>query len=642
MYRGLQNITYTTGRLMGKGGEGQVFDVNENPALLAKLYNEAPDSQRVNKLLYMASVQKPAIHQFAAWPTDVLLQNNQVAGFVMKKLTGYVPLHMLFSPMDRKKLFPDKGYNFLVHVARNLATAFYKLHQEGIVIGDVNEGNVLVNAQGMVAFIDCDSFQIQNGNQYYYCEVGVPRYTAPELLQQQTFENVIRTPNTDTFSLAILLFQLLFLGRHPFAGVNLSKEDLDEEKAIRQHQFAYSLRNTHKKLQPALNSFDITNLSTFVIQLFHQAFEQNANRPLPAEWVQQLDAMGKDMVSCPKSKLHTYPATAPQCPWCYFKEQQGILFFLDGTTQVSVPLMADIQQFVNGFKPEKLVLNQLSTSYTIPQHIHPLIEKQWHSYRKWHLYSLLAALFTTPLLALFYTINITALIWAATLALLYYVSPWRRRLKAELEKRNADFRTETVRLSGLVKSHNEPAELKQYQKTATQLEGAIETFKQLPLQFQERKKELEEQLYNKQLLFFLCAFDINSHTIPGIGTAKKQLLYNNGVRNAADISQLYSIKIAGIGPKNLQLLFDWQRQMSVNFTYRPNYDLIGKETAKAADAIQKEKVQLETDIKKHYQALQAAKLNVIARQQALEAQYNKLVLQVMQADVNYTAFKELI
>lgn len=627
---------------MGKGGEGQVFDVNENPALLAKLYNEAPDSQRVNKLLYMASVQKPAIHQFAAWPTDVLLQNNQVTGFVMKKLTGYVPLHMLFSPMDRKKLFPDKGYNFLVHVARNLATAFYKLHQEGIVIGDVNEGNVLVNAQGMVAFIDCDSFQIQNGNQYYYCEVGVPRYTAPELLQQQTFENVIRTPNTDAFSLAILLFQLLFLGRHPFAGVNLSKEDLDEEKAIRQHQFAYSLRNTHKKLQPALNSFDITNLSTAVIQLFHQAFEQNANRPLPAEWVQQLDAMGKDMVSCPKSKLHTYPATAPQCPWCYFKEQKGILFFLDGTAQVSVPLMADIQQFVNGFKPEKLVLNQISSHYTVAANVRAQIESKWYRYRTWHLGSLIVALVTSPIIALIYEITLAVLAWAGVLALLYWLSPLRRRLKSELTKRYMYLQTCILKLENLVSTYNSPPDLKQYQAVSTQLESAIDTFKQLPLRFQERKKELEEQLYNKQLLFFLCAFDINNHTIPGIGTAKKQLLYNNGVRNAADISQLYSIKIAGIGPKNLQLLFDWQRQMSVNFTYRPNHDLIGKETAKAADAIQKEKVQLETDIKKHYQALQAAKLNVIARQQALEAQYNKLVLQVMQADVNYTAFKELI
>lgn len=642
MYRGLQNISYTPGRLVGKGGEGQVFDVNENPALLAKLYNETPDSQRVNKLLYMASVQKPGIHLFAAWPVDVLLANNQVTGFAMKKLTGYVPLHMLFSPMDRKKLFPDKGYNFLVHVARNLATAFHKLHEEGIVIGDVNEGNVLVNAQGMVAFIDCDSFQIQNGNQTYYCEVGVPRYTPPELLQLQTFEKVVRTPNTDSFSLAILLFQLLFLGRHPFAGVHTGKEDLDEEKAIRQHQFAYSLRNPHKKLQPALNSFDISNLSTGVIQLFHQAFEQDVNRPSAAEWVQQLDAMGKDMVTCPKSKLHTYPATAPQCPWCYFKEQKGILFFLDGTAKVSVPLMADIQQFVNGFKPEKLVLNQLTATYTIPPYVNATIEQQWHRHRKWHLTSLLVALFTTPLLALFYSINITALIWAATLALLYWLSPWRRKLKAELEKRHIHFRSETIRLNGLVKSHNEPVEVKQYQKAAAQLEGTIEAFRQLPVQFQERKKELEEQLYNKQLLFFLCAFDLKDFTIPGIGTAKKQLLYTNGIRNAADISQLYSIKVSGIGPKNLQLLFDWQRQMSVNFTYRPDYDRISRETTKVADSIQKEKAKLEADIKKNYQALQAAKISVISRQQTLEAQYHKLMPQVIQADVNYNAFKELI
>jgi DNA-binding helix-hairpin-helix protein with protein kinase domain len=173
-------------------------------------------------------------------------------------------------PHGPQKMFPDKGYNFLVHVARNLATAFLKLHEAGLVVGDVNEGNILVNSSGLIAFIDCDSFQVQGPKGYYFCEVGVPRYTPPELLKHGSFERTARTANTDSFSMAVLIFQLLFLGRHPFAGKQRTAGDLDEETAIRQKQFAYSLSDKRKKLTPPNDSFSITNLNEDIVGLFHR------------------------------------------------------------------------------------------------------------------------------------------------------------------------------------------------------------------------------------------------------------------------------------------------------------------------------------------------------------------------------------
>ncbi|RZK29718.1 MAG: hypothetical protein EOO61_20265, partial [Hymenobacter sp.] len=177
-YSGIRGKSYSSGRELGRGGEGAVFEIKENTSLVIKVYSEALQKEKVEKLNYMVSMQDAELDKFAAWPVDVALNSSvQVCGFIMRKLEGFVPLHMLFSPMDRKKLFPDKGYNFLVHVARNLATAFHKIHQSSIIVGDVNEGNILVNASGMVALIDCDSFQIRQGNNYHFCEVGITRYT---------------------------------------------------------------------------------------------------------------------------------------------------------------------------------------------------------------------------------------------------------------------------------------------------------------------------------------------------------------------------------------------------------------------------------------------------------------------------------
>ena len=69
----------------------------------------------------------------------------------------------------------------------------------------------------LVVLIDCDSFQVNTNGRCYPCEVGVPLYTPPEL-QKKSFRELIRTRNHDRFGLAILIFQLLFVGRHPYAG----------------------------------------------------------------------------------------------------------------------------------------------------------------------------------------------------------------------------------------------------------------------------------------------------------------------------------------------------------------------------------------------------------------------------------------
>ena len=55
---------------------------------------------------------------------------------------------------------------------------------------------------------------------YYRCPVGKPEFTPPEL-QGRLFAHLDRAPEHDLFGLAVLIFQLLMEGTHPFAGVFL-------------------------------------------------------------------------------------------------------------------------------------------------------------------------------------------------------------------------------------------------------------------------------------------------------------------------------------------------------------------------------------------------------------------------------------
>lgn len=59
-------------------------------------------------------------------------------------------IHQLFGPRERFVEFPSVGWDSLVHVARNCAAAFNSVHDLGVVIGDVNEGNLLVTSDGTV------------------------------------------------------------------------------------------------------------------------------------------------------------------------------------------------------------------------------------------------------------------------------------------------------------------------------------------------------------------------------------------------------------------------------------------------------------------------------------------------------------
>ena len=147
-------------------------------------------------------------------------------------------IHELYSPKSRIGVFPEADFLFLTHVCTNIARAFAVVHLCGHVIGDVNHGNLLVGPNGTVTLIDCDSFQFRNGSKIFTCDVGTDLFTPPEL-QNRRLKGIERTSNHDCFGLAVLLFHLLFMGRHPFAGRYSGAGEMPIEKAIAEYRFAY-------------------------------------------------------------------------------------------------------------------------------------------------------------------------------------------------------------------------------------------------------------------------------------------------------------------------------------------------------------------------------------------------------------------
>ena len=327
----LQGREAGLGRCLGRGGEGAVYSVPMWPSAVAKIYARRPDEQASRKLRAMVQLGTEALAQFAAWPQNLLLdpRTGDTVGFVMPRVDAHREIHALYGPADRKTAFPDASWAFLARAARNIAAAFDTVHAHGHVIGDVNQGNVVVSRRATVRLIDCDSFQITHMGHTYPCRVGVPLYTPPEL-QGLRLESVARTADHDRFGLAVLIFQLLFMGRHPFTGRH-SRRALPVEAAIREGLFVFGREAARQGWVPPPFSLRLQDLSPPIAQLFEQAFSpeaaKGAPRPEAARWVEALDGLETQTVTCGEDPRHVYARGNGSCPWCRIENEGGPSFF---------------------------------------------------------------------------------------------------------------------------------------------------------------------------------------------------------------------------------------------------------------------------------------------------------------------------
>ena len=203
---------------IGKGGEGEVYRLPGEARKAVKIYTGARDPEREAKVKAMVQVGLAQTSNLVAFPEDIVTaRSGEFAGFIMRLVEGFRPVHELYGPKSRKIHYPKADYRFLVRAATNTARAVGQVHGSKCIIGDLNESGILVSHDATVALIDADSFQLHVDSRTYHCLVGKPEFTPPEL-QGGSLKGVVRTHAHDNFGLGVAIFQLLFMGRHPYAG----------------------------------------------------------------------------------------------------------------------------------------------------------------------------------------------------------------------------------------------------------------------------------------------------------------------------------------------------------------------------------------------------------------------------------------
>lgn len=563
--------TVHLGRELGRGGEGSVYEA-DGADLVAKVYHQAPDNQKQAKLSFMARAADKELLSYTAWPQETLhaKPNGPVVGFLMGKVAGKQPVHEIYSPAHRRQEHPNLALDFLIYVARNIAAAFDVLHSHGHVLGDVNQGNVMVGVDSKVVLIDSDSYQINAHGTLHLCEVGVGHFTPPELQGIHSFRGVTRTPNHDNFGLALLIFHLLIGGRHPFAGVATGVgigEQLETD--IKAYRYAYGPDAASRGLSPPPRCVPIGILPLAMRNMFYTAFTSPKERLRPSakEWLKALDELRKSVRACAQTPTHVFPSHLPDCPWCTL-EQQGVVFFVHvgrtGTSPghngsgfniehiwakietVKVPLAAT----------RALPLIAQPTPKPLPADVKPPVP----------LARALVILAAIGMIAAD-SKSVGDVLLIGTFFWLMLGPKPSAAYSNEKERRELVAAEAEKALSELVCKLQDGVGPEAFNARKRQLRELYEEYKVLPAREAREIANLSHTAEARQRHRFLDAFFIDKATIPGVGPGRKAALRSFGIETAADVKRERVSQVKGFGPGLTQAMIDWRASCERRFVF---------------------------------------------------------------------------
>jgi DNA-binding helix-hairpin-helix protein with protein kinase domain len=570
------------GKELGSGGEGAVFEVGDDPRLAAKIYHRPLDAAKADKLRAMAALASPELTAFASWPLAVLHngQPNLVSGIVLPRVKDHDEIHKLYSPAQRKFEYPDKDWAFLVHAAMNCAAAFDAIHGQSHVIGDVNQGNVLVSPRGTVFLIDCDSFQVHADGRLFLCDVGVPQYTPPEL-QGQGFRGLARTVNHDRFGLAVLIFHLLFMGRHPFAGRFAGPGDMPIEQAIAEYRYAFSGDAAALYMAPPPQTLPIDQIAPQVAPLFERAFDRGSEhpdaRPTAEEWHNVLAGMLKQLQACQVDRGHKFAAGLTACPWCRLMTDGAPNFFLSVTFRATTPEVLNVTSTIATLWTaiERVPAPRDRALPPAPQaalHIvatppPPAVESA-QALSTMVRYVALAGLLSMPLMFFvpesgYLSVPIFGVfaVWWLGLFLTSGHRPERNRRRRVLRSRRAQ-------LKQLQLGWHNAASLAytEFKLARKDLATAREQIGHLKGLYETELRRLSRDVAQRQQKAFLQSKFICNYKIDGIGAGRQATLASYGIETAYDVEYNRVLSIPGMGPAMTNTLCAWRSQIERQFT----------------------------------------------------------------------------
>lgn len=316
------------GNRIGSGGTAEIYGVIGSPGLVAKLYNQPRKAnfdkvQEISKRLLSTNFA----HSLAI-PQELIAGPGGFVGFTQRYFNNnqYLELDFWIEGALKKRLSQtQRGLSFRIQILHSLANVIARLHDHNIAIVDLKPSNVLVDrSTGEVALVDCDAFCVldnQGNIEYPAYEVTVG-YCNGDALRNGTPPTRL-SYEQDSFAFAVIAFQILNNGIHPFQGVvqsNFAEHNL--ESLTRAGVYPYG------SVPPTeVNPLPISVHGTFpevLKEAFERSFATGRRRLEVRQWASLLnEIIDKNLIQLCNNPgqlgVHWKFAEHP-CPDCRYQE----------------------------------------------------------------------------------------------------------------------------------------------------------------------------------------------------------------------------------------------------------------------------------------------------------------------------------
>ena len=301
-------LTVMDGKL-GEGGQGIVYKVKDGKECekALKWYFERTLLQ--SKEFYdnlQANINLGSPNQIFLWPEELTEYNENGFGYLMMiKPDEYKKLsNILSSPNDY-----NLNFCILTNAALQLANGFKKLHKKGLTYKDLSYNNIFVNPKtGDVLVCDCDNVATNEKN--FANIAGTPGYRAPEIIRG---EKNSPDMHTDNFSLAVVIYQLLFFS-HPLKGNIIINIPQEKEEEIFAQDPLFVFDENDDRNRPDNELFETECLfwniyPEFIHEICRKSFSRESmieggkdleNRTTSKEWMRALIRLRALISKCPK------------------------------------------------------------------------------------------------------------------------------------------------------------------------------------------------------------------------------------------------------------------------------------------------------------------------------------------------------
>jgi DNA-binding helix-hairpin-helix protein with protein kinase domain len=336
------------------GGEGRIYSVRGNHFVCAKIfYDKSITAELADKIITMirSAPEDPTWsvigYRSIAWPIEAVFfdkERTRFAGYTMPFIDTKVfkESHTYYDPADRIREFGGAfTWKYLMTSAFNIANAVTSIHQKGHCIGDLRENNILVSPNTLIAFVDCDSFQIRDSanGKVFYTRVGTGEFLPPELHSVNFKNSDHERIYSDRFALAILIFKFLMMGTHPYQAKGPAMDDTPStEGKIIKGLFPYC-DNMDVRPPDYAPPYEIMppSLRDLFARCFVEGHKNPSKRPTAREWLDALRDVIDTLKECGANRNHIFADPLTVCPWCRMDKEYFPQTFVMGH-QVLLPL----------------------------------------------------------------------------------------------------------------------------------------------------------------------------------------------------------------------------------------------------------------------------------------------------------------